>query len=44
VPAAKHIATVKNGSGNGHVHATQEPVATAKRRDEIPLEGDFKDF
>ena len=36
------IATNGNGNGNGHAHAT---MGTArKRQNEIPLDGDFKDF
>jgi len=48
--SAKHHAPVShngnghNGHGNGHAHAAPEPATTAKRRGEIPLDGDFKDF
>jgi methyl-accepting chemotaxis protein len=38
------VAANSNGNGNGHAHAAPELVTTAKRRGEIPLEGDFKDF
>ena len=33
-----------NGNGNGHAHAAPELATTTKRRSDIPLEGDFKDF
>ena len=44
-PAAKRIWLAgNNGNGNGHMHAAPGPATTAKRRNEIPLERDFKDF
>ena len=33
-----------NGSGNGRMYAGPGLATTAKRRNEIPLDGDFKDF
>jgi methyl-accepting chemotaxis protein len=39
-----HNGNGHNASGNGQAHAAPEPATTAKRRGEIPLDGDFKDF
>ena len=46
VPAAKRSAqaTGNNRKGNGHAHTAPELAAAGKRRSEIPLDGDFKDF
>jgi len=45
---AKRLASAstngKGHTGNGHTSAAPELAATAKRRNDIPLEGDFKDF
>jgi methyl-accepting chemotaxis protein len=38
------IPAVGSRNGNGHGHSTVATAKTAKRRDEIPMEGDFKDF
>ncbi|HSY19849.1 MAG TPA: methyl-accepting chemotaxis protein [Candidatus Acidoferrales bacterium] len=45
-PPAKHVAPVKsrNGHGNGNGHPAKATVAADKRRSEIPMDGDFKDF
>jgi methyl-accepting chemotaxis protein len=45
-PTAKRPAPTSssNGNGNGHVHAAPELATAGKRRSEIPLDGDFKDF
>ena len=43
-PAAKRTASGSNRNGNSHIHPTPEPVSTPNRRNEIPLDGDFKDF
>ena len=44
-PAGKRIGLAgNNGSGNGHMYAAPGLATTAKRRNEIPLDGDFKDF
>jgi methyl-accepting chemotaxis protein len=45
-PAAKRLspATSSNGNGNGHVHAAPELTTAGKRRSDIPMDGDFKDF
>ena len=40
---AKHIAPIKSRNGNGNGHATIA-LTTDKRRSEIPLDSDFKDF
>jgi methyl-accepting chemotaxis protein len=37
-------AVSSNGNGNGHTHTEPELVTTGKRRGEIPMDGDFKDF
>jgi len=38
------IPALGSRNGNGHGHSTLATAKTAKRRDEIPLAGDFKDF
>jgi methyl-accepting chemotaxis protein len=42
-PTAKRLAPA-SANGNGHTHAVLELSTTAKRRSDIPLAGDFKDF
>jgi len=44
-PAAKWATSSgRNGSSDGHGYAGPEAVAPATRREEIPFEGEFKDF
>jgi methyl-accepting chemotaxis protein len=44
-PMAKRLAPINaNGNGTGHPHAAPELTTATKRRNEIPLDGDFKDF
>jgi len=39
-----HNGNGRRHNGNGHASAAPAVVTTAKRRDEIPMAGDFKDF
>jgi methyl-accepting chemotaxis protein len=45
-PAARRLvpATQRNGNGNGNGHAATALTTTAKRQNDIPMDGDFKDF
>ncbi len=43
-PAAKRFTPHTTSNGNGHASVAPELPTTAKRRGEIPMEGDFKDF
>ncbi|MGA2248635.1 MAG: methyl-accepting chemotaxis protein [Verrucomicrobiota bacterium] len=44
-PAARRLASNNgNGDGNGHVSLHRQRATAAKQRNDIPVEGDFKNF
>jgi methyl-accepting chemotaxis protein len=43
-PTAKRLVPATLRNGNGNEHAAPALTTTAKRRNDIPMDGDFKDF